>query len=58
MALVVETGTGTNPNADSYISEADAITRAAALGLDFPGIRCGCRGAIAARCYLLGIISE
>ena len=36
MSLIVEDGTGTNPNADSYISEADAITRATALGLDFP----------------------
>ena len=35
MALIVEDGTNV-PNADSYISEADAITRAQALGLDFP----------------------
>lgn len=37
MALIVETGSGL-PNADSYISEADAITRAALLGLEFPAL--------------------
>jgi len=35
MALIVEDGTNV-PGADSYISEADAITRAQNLGLDFP----------------------
>ena len=35
MPLVVETGAGLS-NSDSYISEADAIVRAAELGLDFP----------------------
>jgi len=35
MALVVENGTGV-ADADSYVSEADAITRATLLGLDFP----------------------
>jgi len=35
MALIVEDGTNV-PGADSYISEADAITRAQTLGLDFP----------------------
>ena len=35
MALVVETGANI-PGADSYISEADAILRAAVLGLPFP----------------------
>lgn len=37
MALVVETGDGI-PNADSYVSVADATMRAAALGLPFPSI--------------------
>ena len=35
MALVVEDGTGI-PGADSYISEADGIARAQALGFNFP----------------------
>jgi len=35
MALIVETGANI-PDADSYISEAAAITRAAFLGLPFP----------------------
>ncbi len=35
MALIVEDGTGI-PGADSYISAADAITRAAELGFEFP----------------------
>jgi hypothetical protein len=37
MALIVEDGTNV-PNADSYISEADAIVRAGLLGLEFPSL--------------------